>query len=145
MDSTKADTIVVVAHGDQRPGAFSNQNVKIITRSGQPLSFQEAIDYMEGKSSPGEFASSSLGDYYPLSDEDCKGLFHGNVPGEGPQSAVGLVATGSKVKVKNWPIFALRGDGDKKMSFVELCLAAKKEGTNVMILACRVPKDPGEH
>lgn len=122
-------TIILVAHGNQRSGAFSNPKVKIITKSGQPLTFQEATDYLRGGNAP-EFASSSLGDYGRLSDADCTALF-GVVPANGP----GYIDTGKRRggDMNGYPIYALRG---QDVPFLDIGLFAAGYD-KVILVACR--------
>jgi hypothetical protein len=122
-------TIILVAHGEQRPGAFSNPKVKIITKAGQPLTFIDAKAYMNGGAAP-EFASSSLGSFGGLSNADCTALF-GVVPPAGP----GFVDTGKHRggDMAGYPIFALRGED---VSFAEVGIFAQQYD-KVILLACR--------
>ena len=123
------ETIILVAHGAQQSGAFSNPKVKIITKAGQPLSFADARAYMDGGTAP-EFASSSLGSFGPLSDDDCTALF-GVVPPAGP----GYVFTGKRRggDMTGYRIFALRG---QEVSFAEIGIFAQQY-EKVILLACR--------
>ncbi|MGB7711453.1 MAG: hypothetical protein WBL95_18280 [Microcoleus sp.] len=122
-------TIILVAHGSQRSGSFSNAKVKIITKAGQPLSFDDAKNYLNGGNAP-EFSSSSLGDFSGLSDADCRELF-GRVPGEGP----GYVNTGKHRgdDMNGYQIFALRG---QESSFADIGLFAQGYD-RVILVACR--------
>ena len=122
-------TIILVAHGAQQQGAFSNPKVKIITKAGQPLTFSEAKDYLKGGNAP-EFPSSSLGNFVRLSDADCTALF-GVVPPAGP----GFIDTKKRRggDMAGYPIFALRG---KDVSFAEVGILAQQYD-KVILLACR--------
>ncbi|BAY29805.1 hypothetical protein NIES2107_16490 [Nostoc carneum NIES-2107] len=122
-------TIILVAHGSQRSGSFSNSKVKIITKAGTALSFQEAKDYMNGSAFP-EYTSSSLGDFGGLSDTDCTALF-GSVPGAGS----GYINTGKRKggDMMGYQIFALRG---QNVSFAEIGIFAQNY-EKVILLACR--------
>lgn len=122
-------TIVVIAHGDSRPGAFSNPHIKIITKSEQPLSFADAKLYLGGTNFP-TYASSSLGSYDKLSDADCRAIL-GKVPGPGP----GLVDTGMTVPVRGYPVYVLRGRDD--VSFAEMGVLSGRMKANFVLLACR--------
>jgi hypothetical protein len=124
------DTVILVAHGSQRSGAFSNPKIKIITKAGQALTFAEAKVYLNGGAAP-EFASSSLGDYEPLSDDDCRGLF-GVVPGAGP----GYVNTGKRRggDTAGYQIFAMRG---MNASFADIATNFAKSYNKVILVACR--------
>jgi hypothetical protein len=123
------ETIILVAHGNQKPGSFSNPKVKIITKAGQPLSFIEAKAYLNGGNSP-EFASSSLGDFGRLSDVNCIDLF-GSVPAAGP----GFIDTGKRRgnNIAGYRIFALRG---QDVTFTDIGLFAQSY-QKVILVACR--------
>ncbi|KIL85160.1 hypothetical protein FAVG1_11589 [Fusarium avenaceum] len=122
-------TIVVIAHGNSRAGSFSNPRIKIITKSNEPLTFDEAKSYLRGTSFP-EYQSSSLGDYGMLSDSDCLAIL-GKVPGKGP----GLVDTGIRVAIRNYPVYVLRGEST--ISFAEMGVLAGRMNATFILLACR--------
>lgn len=121
--------IILVAHGSQRAGSFSNSKVKIITQAGKPLSFDDAKNYLNGGQAS-EFPSSSLGDFSELSDPDCLELF-GRVPGAEP----GYVNTGKRRgnDMNGYQIFALRG---QDVSFAEIGIFAQNY-ERVILVACR--------
>lgn len=125
METIAKETVILVAHGSERSGSFSNPNIVIITKAKKPLSFAEAKEYLGGKAFP-EFKSSSLGEFAGLSDGDCLALF-GKAVGAGP----GLVDTGEKRK-GGTRILALRG---VEWSFAELGVMAK--AYKVILVACR--------
>ena len=125
----KLAKMVLVAHGSKQSGAFSNPGIRIITKADQPLIFGEAKKYLDDGQGP-EFASSSLGYFKRLTDEECKFLFN-KVPGAGP----GLVDTGTKIKSSGVPVFVLRGH--EKISFAELAVHTGRTAEKCILLACR--------
>lgn len=73
------ETVVLLAHGEPQPGAFSNPKIKTITPSGELLGSDQAQEYL---SSPGRFPlrpSTSFGYLSGLDDVECEQLL-GTVP-----------------------------------------------------------------
>lgn len=127
----KAEKIVLVAHGCAQPGAWSNDRIKIITKSGRPLTFDEAVEYIGGKSFP-EFASSSLGSFAPLSDDDCRSIF-GCVPVGRGIINTGLRRGGSRTGERE-RVFVLR---EAECTFAELGVFASRNNVRIVLAACR--------
>lgn len=122
-------TIILVAHGNQMQGSFSNPKVKIIAKAGEGLTFADAKAYMDGGVAA-EYASSSLGSFGMLSNADCTALF-GLIPTAGP----GCANTGKRRggDMRGYQILALRGTN---ASFAEIGVFAQGYD-KVILLACR--------
>jgi hypothetical protein len=127
--SIMKETIVLLAHGNQRPGSFSNPKIKIITKSGEPLDATDVRSYLSGKSYP-EFSSSSLGDFGGVDDEYCLRDL-GVVPAVGP----GFVDSGKRRSgdMTGYRVFVLR---NQNASFAEIGVFAQ-QFEKVILLACR--------
>ncbi len=123
------ETVVLLAHGNQESGAWSHPKIKIITKAQQPLSAEAVRDYLQGGTAP-EFSSCSLGNFGPVSDQECQRDIR-VVPGKGP----GFVDTGKRRggDMEGYRIFVLRG---KSASFSDFGKWAGNFG-KVIILACR--------
>lgn len=126
-----ATTIILVAHGSQISGSFSNPKVKIITQADQALSFDQAKEYLNGGYAP-EFPSSSLGKFSGLNDADCVSLF-----GQRLEAGTGCVNTGKRRgnDVNGYQIFAWRG-GDISLAEIGV-FAQKQKYERVILVACR--------
>ncbi|MFZ7114530.1 MAG: hypothetical protein ACO1G9_04040 [Bacteroidota bacterium] len=124
--------IILVAHGMGNQGTFSIKNVRTITRSGESLSFQDAITYMKDTKTYPEYASTSFGTFSPLSDDECEELFNGTIP-----AGVGIVNTGLRRAghVDGVEIFALRGNNitDADIS----TFISQNALTSLILLSCR--------
>ncbi|MNJ86404.1 hypothetical protein D3C87_38980 [compost metagenome] len=123
------ERVILVAHGQRQEGVHSKPNVIIITKAYQPLSFEEAINYMKGANAP-EYPSTSVGDMEPLTDANCRALF-GAVP-----VGTGYVFTGKRRggDMKGYRIFALRG---AESNLEQVSAWATQNDFKVILLSCR--------
>jgi len=101
------ETVVLLVHGEPLEGCFSNPKVRVISKSGEPLSGSEVRAYLRGASAP-ECASSSFGFFGGLSDAECSRDL-GVIPGGGP----GFVDSGKRSGgvLSGNRVFVLRGTG----------------------------------
>ncbi|MGN0729935.1 hypothetical protein [Treponema sp.] len=119
--------IIIVAHGLSKKGA-SHPNIKTITKAEQPLSFQEGIEYMNGKVFP-EYSSASMSEFSSLSDEECLQIF-GKIP-----QGTGIVNTGiRRGGCHGDEVFVLR---NCEKSLPEIGIYASNNKVNIIMLACR--------
>ncbi len=122
------EKIIIVAHGNSEKGS-GHPSVKTITKSEQPLTFDEAKAYIDGAFSP-EYPSVSMNEFFPLNDDECMRLF-----GKVPQGS-GIVNTGLRRSrnSKGEEIFVLR---DTNSNLSAIGLFADKNKYTVIMLACR--------
>lgn len=126
--------VILVAHGEGNP-SFSIPKVKTITPANTALSFQTAKEYMDSDQAWPEYASTSFGEFSPLSDDDCRALF-GKIP-----KGDGIVSTGLRrgKDVGGVSIFALRVhdiNAENIMDFI-----TTNSITSMILLACRERSD----
>jgi len=123
------ERVILVAHGQRQEGMHSKANVVIITKAYQPLTFKEAMAYMNGGNAP-EYPSTSVGDMESLSDADCMALF-GKVP-----AGNGFADTGKRRggDMKGYKIFALR---NAESDFEKVSQWATANDYKVILLSCR--------
>ena len=131
MNPTAKEKIVLVAHGASQTDAWSVPYIVTITKAGQPLSFDEAKDYMKTGKGP-QFSGTSFGEFGALSDSDCKALFGKSVPNTAEIQDTGLRLGGTTTGSK---IYALRNGAH--WSFGELIVKTFGKYDKVTMLACR--------
>lgn len=124
---------ILVAHGEGNQGTFSiSSNVKTITKADVNLSFAEAKVYIKSSNAYPEFASTSFGQFGPLSDDDCRALF-GVVP-----TGAGIVST--KIRrggdMAGPVVYALRGGADIAGADIKNFMTTNSI-TSLVLLACR--------
>lgn len=124
--------VILVAHGEGDQGTFSIKGVTTITKAGTALSFADAKSYMTSSNAYPEYASTSFGQFGPLSDGDCTSLF-GKVP-----AGTGIVSTGLRRggDMAGPLIYALRGNADIGADEITAFIAANAI-TSLVLLACR--------
>ena len=135
FDAMSLTTVALVGHGGAQSGLASNPNIKTITKSGLPLYFFEAKEYMQtGKGAL--YPASSVGTLTCLSDDDCQSLF-GSVPAKGQDFAdTGGFIGGNVGGIK---IYALRG---QEYSIAQLGVYAKRNGWSIILMTCRDNSGP---
>jgi hypothetical protein len=124
-----------VAHGGPQPGAFSNDHVKIITKSGEPLTFGEAMAFMYDGAVKPLYASSGVGPFEGLKDSQCQLLFGRSFAGV----ATGIIDTGLAVAKGTYAgakILALNGDAATS-SLPEVGIIAARNKKTAILLSCR--------
>ena len=123
--------IILVAHGEGVPNFSISNKVKTITKANQELGSNEAKDYINSDKSWPEYASTSFGEFGPLSDDDCNSIF-GTIP-----KGSGIVSTGlRKGKDMAAPlVYTLRGHNASK-SDIERFIT-DNDITSMVLLACR--------
>lgn len=129
----ESNTIILIAHGDQRSGVLAAKNIKAHAQSGLPLSFDAALKFMNGDVTTPIFPSASVGELKGLPDDECKELFKGKV-----FSTKGLVETTLTVPKGEFmgsPIWCLNGE-EQKTSITEISMKWKDPKT-VILLSCR--------
>lgn len=102
-----------------------------------PLYFDQAKAYMESDKAAPEYASTSFGEFGPLTDGNCTALF-GKVPGAGP----GFISTGKHKggDLGGPEIYALRGANPGRGHWTKADLTAwldQISATSCVLLACR--------
>lgn len=123
---------VLVCHGRRDETVHSVDNVKIITKAYQILTFAEARKYFKEEVPKGEYASAAVGPCGTLSDQNYKDLFDKNPPAQ-----QGFVFTGLYVKgdIGGKKIYALRNDHE--ISLIEISQWAQTFSGKVILVACR--------
>ena len=124
--------VILVAHGEGGQGTFSINKVKTITPAKTDLTFSKAKEYMDSSHSWPEYASTSFGQFEPLSDQDCMGLFGKVIKGSG------IVSTGKRRggDFGGPLIYVLRGSADITDSDIAQFISANGV-TSLVLLACR--------
>lgn len=134
----RPETIIVLAHGDGQDGALSNDRLRTITRSRQPLMSSQVISYMRGNAAP-EYPTSSMGSLGPLIGDEWSITFglvaHPNPAPPIPQGE-GILDTGLRRggDTRGTRTFALRG---MECSYPELEIWSRRRNFKIILLACR--------
>lgn len=124
--------VILVAHGEGGQGTFSIPKVKTITPAKTDLTFTKAKEYMDSSHTWPEYASTSFGQFEPLSDQDCVDLFGKVIKGTGIVSTTKHRGGDFGAPV----IYVLRGGANITSMDISNFISANGV-TSLVLLACR--------
>lgn len=124
--------VILVAHGEGGQGTFSIKKTKTITRANTALTFTKAKEYMDSSKTWPEYASTSFGEFGPLTEAQCRSIFGKTVAGNGIVST-GLRKGGDMAGI---PIYVLKGRDDLSRADLETYITTNSI-TTLILLACR--------